>query len=135
LPVMIALLLAAAASSSADPALGTWSNPKGTVTVRTARCGRALCGTIVSASAVARDKARAAGTDNLVGTRIMDGFQPVAPGRWEGQAFVPDLGVTVPATMTLIGRDEIQIEGCSLGGYLCRNQVWHRVGPPPRPRR
>ena len=131
--LMLAILLAAAASpSSADPALGTWSNPKGTVTVRTARCGRAICGTVISASAAARDKARAAGTANLVGTRIMDGFRPAGPNRWEGQAFVPDLAVTVPATMTLIGRDRIQIEGCSLGGYLCRNQVWHRVGGRPR---
>ncbi len=129
---MLALLLAAAAPSSADPALGTWSNPKGTVTVRTARCGRAICGTIVSASPAAQDKARAAGTTHLVGTRIMDGFRAVGPGRWEGQAFIPDLGVTVPATMTQLDRDEIQIEGCSLGGYLCRNQVWHRVGPRPR---
>jgi uncharacterized protein (DUF2147 family) len=130
---MIALLLAAAApSSAADPVLGTWSNPKGTVTVRTARCGRAICGTVVSASPAAREKARVAGTANLIGTRIMDGFRPAGRNRWEGQAFVPDLGLTVPAVMTQIGRDQIQIEGCSLGGYLCRNQVWHRVGPRPR---
>jgi uncharacterized protein (DUF2147 family) len=132
LQLAIALLLAASAPSSADPALGTWSNPRGTVTVRTARCGRAICGTVVAASPEAREKARAAGTANLVGTRIMDGFRPAGANRWEGQAFVADLGLNVPATMTLIGRDEIQIEGCSLGGYLCRNQVWHRVGPRPR---
>lgn len=127
--LMFAVLLAAAAPSSAAPELGTWSNPKGTVTVRTARCGRAICGTVVSAAPAAREKARLAGTANLVGTRIMDGFRAVGPDRWEGTAFVPDLAVTVPATMTLIGRDQMEIEGCSLGGYLCRNQIWHRVGP------
>ena len=132
MPLMFALLLAAATPASADPVLGTWSNPKGTVTVRTARCGRAICGTVVSAAPAAREKARAAGTGNLIGTRIMDGFRPIGPGRWEGQAFVADLAVTVPATMTLIGRDQIEIEGCSLGGYLCRSQIWHRVGPRPR---
>jgi uncharacterized protein (DUF2147 family) len=132
---MIAIALAAAASAgSGDPALGTWSNPKGTVTVRTARCGRAICGTVVAAAPVAREKARMAGTSNLVGTRIMNGFRPAGPNRWEGEAFVPDLNLTVPATMTQLGRDEIQIEGCSMGGYLCRNQVWHRVGPSPRRR-
>lgn len=133
MPLMIAMLLAAsAAPASADPALGTWSNPKGTVTVRTARCGRAICGTVVSAAPAAREKARAAGTSNLIGTRIMLGFRPAGRNRWEGQAFIPDLGLTVPAAMILIGRDQIQIEGCSLGGYLCRNQVWHRVGPRPK---
>lgn len=125
--LILAILLAAGSTASADPALGTWSNPKGTVTVRTSRCGRAICGTVVSASPAAREKARMAGTSNLVGTRIMEDFRPAGSNRWEGQAFIPDLGLRVPAVMTRIGRDEIQIEGCSLGGYLCRNQVWHRV--------
>ena len=125
--VLIAILLAAAAPSAGDPALGTWSNPKGTVTVRTSRCGRAICGTVIAAAPAAREKARAAGTENLVGTRILSNFRPAGRGRWEGEAFVVDLGLTVPAVMTQLDRNALQIEGCSLGGYLCRNQVWHRV--------
>jgi uncharacterized protein (DUF2147 family) len=57
----------------------------------------------------------------------LNGFRPAGPGIWQGEAFIPDRGLTVPATMTRIGRDALQIEGCSLAGYLCRKQVWRRV--------
>ena len=125
---LISVLLAAApASPASDSVLGTWVNPKGTVTVRTTRCGRAVCGRVISAARSAEDKARAAGHARLVGTQILHDFRPVGPGRWEGQAFVPDLGVTVPATMTQLGRNSLQIEGCAVGGYLCKSQVWRRT--------
>jgi uncharacterized protein (DUF2147 family) len=124
---LFALFAAAAAPSQADSVIGQWSNPKGTVIVRTSRCGDAICGTVVKAAPSAQDAARAAGTTRLVGTRILNGFRPAGAGIWQGEAFVPDKGLTVPATMTRIGRDSLQIEGCSFGGYLCRQQIWHRV--------
>lgn len=124
------LLLATPASASADPVIGTWVNPKGTVTVRTARCGRAICGKVISAAQSARDKARAAGTGRLVGMEILSDFRPAGRSIWQGQAFIPDVGITVPATMTQLGRDRLQIEGCGMGGYMCKQQVWTRVAAP-----
>ncbi len=135
LSLAIAMLAAAAAPAGADPVLGTWSNPKGNVAVRTARCGDAICGKVIRAAREAQQKARAAGTARLVGTRILSGFRAAGAGRWQGEAFVPDMGVTVTATMVLIGRDTLEIEGCGLGGYLCRKQVWRRIAPPARGRR
>jgi uncharacterized protein (DUF2147 family) len=132
--LLASLLLAASPQAGADPVIGTWVNPKGTVTVRTARCGRAICGTVISAAPSAQEKARAAGTARLVGTRIMSDFRPAGAGTWQGQAFIPDLGVTVPATMTQLGRDRLQIEGCGMGGYLCKQQVWTRVAVRPKRR-
>ncbi len=128
------LLAAAPAPASADPVIGTWINPKGTVTVRTARCGRAICGKVISAAQSAREKARAAGTANLVGLEILSDFRPAGAGTWHGLAFIPDVGVTVPATMTQLGRNQLQIEGCGMGGYLCKQQVWRRVSSPSRRR-
>jgi uncharacterized protein (DUF2147 family) len=127
---MIASLLAfalASAAPAANTVVGTWSNPRGTVTVQTARCGRAICGKVVAATPEAREKARAAGNGELVGTEILHQFRATGPGRWEGEAFIPDLGLTVTAAMTQLGRDQLQIEGCAFGGYACKSQVWHRV--------
>ena len=124
---LLIALAAAAPAADRNPAIGTWSNPKGTVVVRTVRCGRAICGSVIRASPEAREKARAAGTADLVGTRILSDFQPVGPGRWEGEAFVPDMGVTVTATMIQVNRNALEIEGCSFGGYLCKRQVWSRT--------
>jgi uncharacterized protein (DUF2147 family) len=134
-PLLAALLLAAApAAAGADPVIGTWINPKGTVTVRTSRCGRAICGKVISAAPSAREKARAAGTARLVGMEILSDFRPAGSGSWQGQAFIPDVGITVPATMIQLGRDRLQIEGCGMGGYLCKQQVWTRVAARPKRR-
>lgn len=133
-PLLTALLLAAPAPASADPVLGTWLNPKGTVTVRTARCGRAICGKVISAAPSAQEKARAAGAGRLVGMEILSDFRPAGRGIWQGTAFIPDMGVTVPATMTQLSRDRLQIEGCGMGGYLCKQQVWTRVAARPKRR-
>jgi uncharacterized protein (DUF2147 family) len=126
-PLALALLAAGAAPARADPVLGTWSNPKGTVTVRIERCGAAICGKVVRASRSAQEDARAAGTPRLVGTQILRDFRPAGAGRWQGEAFVPDKALTVAATMVQVGRDALEIEGCALGGYLCRKQAWRRT--------
>jgi uncharacterized protein (DUF2147 family) len=125
--LIAAFVASAAARPNADPAIGTWINPKGTVTVSIVRCGRAICGKVIAAAPSAQEAARAAGTAKLVGTEILHDLRPAGPGRWAGEAFIPDLGITAEATMTQLSRDELQIEGCRLGGYLCRRQVWHRV--------
>ena len=128
--MLISLLIALAAASpptDRNPAIGTWSNPKGSVVVRTVRCGQAICGSVIRASSEAKEKARAAGTANLVGTRILTGFRPIGAGRWQGEAFIPDLGLTAPATMVQLDRNSLEIEGCSLGGYLCKKQLWRRT--------
>ena len=132
-PLLVSLLLAAP-QPAADPVIGTWINPKGTVTVRTARCGRAICGRVISAAPSAQEKARAAGTGRLVGMEILSDFRPAGRGTWQGQAFIPDVGITVPATMTQVGRDRLQISGCALAGYMCKEQVWTRVAARPKRR-
>ena len=132
--LIAAMLVAGAGPARPDPVIGTWSNPKGTVVVRTAHCGNAICGKVVRASPSAEEAARAAGTSRLVGTQILTGFRAVGAGRWQGEAFIADRGVTVIATMVQLGPDALEIEGCGLGGYLCKRQLWRRT-PPTRARR
>jgi uncharacterized protein (DUF2147 family) len=137
---MFAFLLAAAAAAAqpaprtADPVIGTWMNRKGTVVVATRRCGRALCGRVVWASAEAEDRARAGGTERLVGTELLRGLQPVDRGLWEGEVFVPDLGTSANAQLMLLDAGTIEINGCQYGGLLCKKQEWHKVRGSPRAR-
>lgn len=133
---LFAALLAAhpAPPRAADPVIGTWMNRKGTVAVRTAHCGGGICGRVVWAAAAAQEAARAGGTDRLVGTEVFHEMRPTGPGAWEGEVFVPDLGQTADATMALIGPSNMEINGCSFGGFLCKKQEWHKVAEPPRGR-
>lgn len=129
--ISLALALAAAAPATpADPMIGTWMNRRETVAVQTTRCGPALCGRVIWAARSAQEAAAAGGTPRLVGTMLMRNFRPAGRGLWQGEVFVPDLGQTAAADMTLIGPGQIEINGC-LGSILCKRQVWHRA-PAPR---
>jgi uncharacterized protein (DUF2147 family) len=107
--------------------IGTWMNRRETVAIATSRCGPNLCGRVVWAAPSAEQAAAQGGTPHLVGTMLMRNFRPVGRGVWEGEVFVPDLGQTAQAEMTLIGPGEIEVNGCEFGGLMCKRQVWHRA--------
>ena len=126
-----ALLLIAAAvpvtASAQDVLTGQWKNPKGSVVVRLAPCGNAVCGVVVNASEHAKETARKGGTPNLVGTRILSGLRPTGNGSFKGQAFDPKRNIRAPATVRMLGPDALSVEGCALLGLVCKEQRWTRV--------
>jgi uncharacterized protein (DUF2147 family) len=133
IPFLLAAM-AAAAHPAPDPVVGMWMNRKGTVVVRTGHCGASLCARVVWADPAAQEAARAGGTERLVGTDLFRGVRPAGPGAWQGEVFVPDMGETAEATITMTGPGELQIDGCRYGGLLCKQQFWHKVAAPPRGR-
>ena len=123
------ILLAAAtpALASAQASLeGQWKNARGSVVVRVSPCGNALCGIVVEASERAKAGARAGGTPNLIGTRILSGLRPAGDGTFKGQAFDPKRNVHASATVTVIGPDSLEVRGCAYL-FICKQQRWTRV--------
>jgi uncharacterized protein (DUF2147 family) len=106
---------------------GVWRNPRNTVHVRIQPCGRDMCGTVVWASARAQQKAREAGTANLVGAQLFRQLRQQDPRTWGGRVFVPDLQRTVPGRLRVQSRNAVVASGCMLGGVVCRSQTWTRV--------
>jgi uncharacterized protein (DUF2147 family) len=126
----LAALLVATPALAASPLEGNWTNPGGTVTVRIAPCGRELlCGRVVRASPSAIDKAAAAGT-RLIGAELMSDLEPVAQGAWHGSFFVPDRNVRADGEVHLLSARTLEVEGCAMGGLLCKSQQWTRVSSP-----
>ena len=126
LSALFALLLATPAIA-ASPLEGNWSNPSGSVTVRIAPCGRQLCGRVVKASRSAIDGAASAGT-RLIGAELMSGLEPIGQGAWRGSFFVPDRNIRADGELHLLSARTIEVEGCAVGGLLCKSQRWTRVG-------
>ena len=125
------LTLAAASASTAPPTqasgmIGSWLNPAHSLKVRTGPCGSRLCGWIIRASPQAMSDARAAGVANLVGTEVLQNFQPSGYGAWRGTAYVPDVGGSFSSRIRLLNPNSLEIRGCLIGSVLCRSQVWHR---------
>ena len=129
-------LLAATPALGAAPIEGNWRNPSGSVTVRIGPCGPSLCGRVVSASQRARDEAADAGTEQLIGTELMSGLDPVGPGAWRADIFVPDKNVRAEGELRLLSVSTLEVRGCAMGGLICKSQNWTRVvGAPVRRKR
>ncbi len=120
-------LMGAAGGTVADPAVGLWSNPKGSLQVRTHRCGAQLCATVVGASARKLAKAQAAGINGLIGTELFSNYRPDGDGDWAGTLYVPDQGKRVSSTLQTNQGKSLKVSGCLIGRLLCKSQTWVRV--------
>ena len=124
----LALLAAQASVPAPNAIIGQWSNPKGTMEVRTRQCGANLCGRVVRASEKAQAAARDAGAPPLVGSDLLKNYSRTGERQWSGRIFIPKLGRDVPSQIRQTSADTITISGCMMGGLVCKTQVWHRVG-------
>jgi uncharacterized protein (DUF2147 family) len=135
---LAALTLAVAAPAFAADPSGTWLTEPGTSRIRIANCGGALCGTIIwlkeptdSETHQARlDKNNAdAGkrTRPLMGVGIVIGMKPSAADKWAGQVYNAEDGKTYTGYITMQGANALKLEGCALGGLVCKAQIWTRV--------
>jgi uncharacterized protein (DUF2147 family) len=122
------------APAAADPS-GLWRAKDGGTT-RIARCGAALCGTLVSVVPATDPATGQPMTDRknrdpskrgrpLVGVQVLIGMQPSGPAKWSGQLYNPDDGGTYDGHIIEQGPSNVRIEGCALG--MCGGENLTRV--------
>lgn len=117
----------------ATPLAGYWTNQTRSVVIALTPCSEAgWCGTVVWASEEAVADARHGGTASLLGTELLHGFVAVAPNRWKGRIFLPDLGKRSSAELRQLDANRLMVRGCTIGGLLCKSQVWARTDAPNR---
>jgi len=107
---------------------GTWRNTNNTVHLRTAKCGKAMCGTVIWAIPKAREDAKSGSGQDLIGRELFQNFHPSGDGTWKGKVFIPDRNSNASATVTPTGRDTMLVSGCLLFGLACKTQHWWRIG-------
>lgn len=139
-------LLAAAAlmiftgtgSAQASDPLGTWLTQGGSSRIRIADCGGALCGTIVwlkepNDAATGKPKTDKNNSDAskrnrpLIGVQIVLGMKPASAGKWSGQVYNAEDGKTYSGNLTMNGGNTLTLQGCALGGLVCKGQNWTKV--------
>jgi uncharacterized protein (DUF2147 family) len=135
----IILAAAALAAAFASPALagdptGLWQTPTNGGQVRIARCGQALCGTLVNsdhirADANARDEHNrdaALRGRTLRNLPMLTGFTG-GPTEWRnGSVYNPADGRTYRGTITMTNDNSLNLRGCVVAP-LCKTQTWTRV--------
>ncbi len=125
LVALSATLFAAPISVSArEPLEGTWID--GSMTIRIAPCGAALCGTITRASAKQQAKAQRGSGTELVGATLIRDIKPTGPSSYRARVFLADRNMYANGNIELAGRNQIKVRGC-LFGVLCKARTWDRV--------
>jgi len=127
-----ALMLAGLAPALADgDPTGEWRVADGTATVKIKKCGADLCGFVATTVG-------APGTDNrnpdpskrtrsVLGLEVLINLRKAGDNTWTGATYNADDGQTYSARITLLGDQQLQIQGCVPGGGTCGSETWARV--------
>jgi uncharacterized protein (DUF2147 family) len=113
-----ALLAVMTVPAIAQDATGIWLRESGASRVRVAKCGEALCGTIVWL--------RDADSKAKVGQRVFFDMKPDGANAWAGKAFNPEDGKEYTGKMSVSG-NTLTTAGCVLGGLICQSVKWSKV--------
>ncbi len=128
-------LLMAPAAHAADPT-GVWINSQRDTKVRVSRCGQGICGSVAwlgkPLDANGQPKTDRHNPDSskrsrkLIGLPVLLGMKPSGPEKWQGQIYNADDGRTYVSYVTLAGNNTMNVQGCVLGGLLCKSMTWSR---------
>ena len=132
------LMLAGSQSALAADPTGVWLTQTGTSRIRVADCGGALCGTIIWLKEPNDPDTGKPKTDKnnsdaakrsrpLAGVQIVLGMKPAGDGKWAGQVYNAEDGKTYSGNLTFSGGNSLQLQGCALGGLVCKSQTWTKV--------
>ena len=117
-------------TASAGDATGVWMRSSGSSKIRIEDCGGALCGTIVWEKAPRKDIQNpdpAKREEPLTGRRVLLGLKPTGKAdQWKGQVYNAEDGKTYTGFITLEADGALKLEGCVLGGLICKSDRWTR---------
>jgi uncharacterized protein (DUF2147 family) len=133
-----ALLILTSQGARAEEPVGNWLTQAGTSRIRVADCGGALCGTIVGLKEpndpdTGKPKTDKNNSDTakrsrpLIGVQIVLGMKPAGTDKWTGQVYNAEDGKTYSGNLTFSGGDSLQLQGCALGGLVCKSQTWTKA--------
>jgi uncharacterized protein (DUF2147 family) len=123
---------AGAAFAAAEDAFGLWRHPDNGSHVRLYSCGGGLCAKIVKVQ-----EANAKDVNNpdpakrnrpVEGLVIMSGATRSGDNKWSGNLYNRENGGTYSGSVTVLSRSQLKLEGCGLGGLVCKGVTWTRIG-------
>jgi uncharacterized protein (DUF2147 family) len=130
--------LAAASPASAGDPRGTWVTDDGKARIAIADCSGALCGKIVALTepndpATGKPKTDGKNADAskrsrpMIGVPIVIDMKPASADKWSGQVYNAEDGKTYDGSITLVDAKTLTLQGCTLGGFVCKSRTWTRA--------
>lgn len=128
------LALAAAASANPDAVVGRWKTETKNAIVEIERCGKSLCGKLVTSDGIAANPGLKDSENKdpklrnrpLKGLPLLWGFT-YKDGAWvDGNIYKVDEGKTYASSITPVDANTLTLKGCVW--IICKSQTWRRVG-------
>lgn len=125
------LVAASATMSAAADAKGDWVRPNGASKIRISACGNALCGKLIWLREPRNDTENPDASKRsrpLVGVQIVQSMKPTgADNKWKGKVYNAEDGKTYTGFIVLTSADKLKLEGCVMGGLICKGETWSRA--------
>ena len=119
------------ASAAAEDVLGNWRDAKSGAVCAIYNCAGGICVKVLRpATEFAKDTKNpdlALRDRPMAGVEIVRGAKKSDAKTWKGQLYNSEDGGTYSGSITLISKDELQLQGCVLGGLICQTRVWKRA--------
>jgi uncharacterized protein (DUF2147 family) len=132
----LALLTASGSAARAADVAGLWINDQRDTKVRLSHCGNELCGNVAwlgkpnDESGKPKTDRHNADTSKrgrpLMGVAVLIGMKPDGAERWSGRIYNADDGETYISHVSVGGPDTLNVQGCVLGGLICKSTTWTR---------
>ena len=131
LGVAAALFSASQAFAAAEDAIGRWRDTETGAICDISSCGGGICIRVVRpAKEFEKDSNNpnpALRNRSMAGVTIMTGAAKSGADRWTGKLYNGEDGGTYTGSIIVESRDELKLQGCVLGGIICKSRVWHRA--------
>ena len=114
----VTLACFASAAIASDP-YGVWRRPEDGTTFSFFRCGAGLCVKVKGVTDPADRK--------YIGSMVFSGAVKIGPNVWQGQVKNLEDGQMYMGKITLNGPSTLTLDGCVLGGAICKGETWTRV--------
>jgi uncharacterized protein (DUF2147 family) len=119
------------ALAAAEDAFGTWRHPENGSHVKLYSCGDGLCAQIVKTQDPdvrdVKNPDPAKRDRKVEGIMIMENAKKVGENDWKGDLYNREDGKTYTGKIKSISKDQLKLEGCGLGGLICKGVTWTRV--------
>ena len=127
---VLAIAAVVATPALAGDPTGVWMRSNGNSKIRIDNCGSAVCGTVVWEKNPRKDTFNpdpAKRDQPVTGVRVLLGMKPSGtPDQWKGEVYNAEDGKTYTGYITLQDASTLKLQGCVLGGLICKSDTWSR---------
>ncbi|GAA0783767.1 DUF2147 domain-containing protein [Roseibium denhamense] len=126
-----ALLTLPVSTVQAADATGEWARPNGASKIRISNCGSSLCGKLIWLREPRNDTQNPDASKRsrpLLGVQIVQSMKPTKKdNQWKGKVYNAEDGKTYTGFIELTSANKLKLEGCVMGGLICKGETWTRT--------